>query len=59
MKRARFLGESVDYEVAVDDSVVALRVLTPAGQRRKVGEVVGLQIRPGTCVTLADSDELP
>jgi hypothetical protein len=51
-----FLGDSVDYEIAVVDSDVTLRVATPVGQRRKVGEVVGLTIDPDACVTLADAD---
>jgi iron(III) transport system ATP-binding protein len=57
VKRATFLGDSVDYEVAVADSDVVLRILTPVGQRRKVGEVVSLEIAPTDCVTLPDSDE--
>jgi hypothetical protein len=32
---------------------VVLRVVTPVGQRRKVGEMVGLTIDPAACVTLA------
>jgi iron(III) transport system ATP-binding protein len=56
VKRVSFLGDSVDYEIAVVDSDVTLRVATPVGQRRKVGEVVGLTIDPDACVTLADAD---
>jgi hypothetical protein len=59
VKRASFLGDSVDYEVAVADSDVVLRVLTPAWQRRKVGDVAGLEIAPAACVPLTDGDESP
>lgn len=58
VKRASFLGDSADCAGAVADSVVVLRVLTSAGQRRKVGEVVGLEIGPEACATLADGDDV-
>jgi iron(III) transport system ATP-binding protein len=52
VKRVSFLGDSVDYEIALTDSDVVLRVATPVGQRRKVGEAVGLTIDPAACITL-------
>jgi hypothetical protein len=52
VKRVSFLGDSVDYEIALADSDVVLRVATPVGQRRKVGEAVGLTIDPAACITL-------
>ena len=55
VKRASFLGDSVDYEIAVADSDVVLRVVTPVGVRRRVGDAVGLAIDPAACITLADS----
>jgi ABC-type Fe3+/spermidine/putrescine transport system ATPase subunit len=55
VKRASFLGDSVDYEIALADSDVVLRVVTPVGQRRQAGESVGLEIDPAACVTLTDA----
>ena len=55
VKRASFLGDSVDYEVTVADSDVVLRVVTPAGRRRRAGDVVGLEIDPAACITLSDA----
>jgi iron(III) transport system ATP-binding protein len=52
VKRVSFLGDSVDYEIALADSDVVLRVATPVGHRRKVGEAVGLTIDPAACITL-------
>jgi len=56
VKRASFLGDSVDYEIAVADSDIVLRVVTPVGvSRRRAGEVVGLAVEAAACVTLADA----
>ncbi|HET7343374.1 MAG TPA: ABC transporter ATP-binding protein [Methylomirabilota bacterium] len=50
--RVSFLGDSVDYQVAVADSDVVLRVETPVGRRFRAGEAVALTIAPGVCVAL-------
>ena len=55
VKRASFLGDSVDYEIALADSDIVLRVVTPVGQRRRTGESVGLQIDPAACIMLIDA----
>jgi iron(III) transport system ATP-binding protein len=54
VERASFLGESVDYQVAVADSDVVLRVAAPAVKRLREGEAVGLRIDPAACIVLAD-----
>jgi iron(III) transport system ATP-binding protein len=54
VRRASFLGESVDYEVAVEGSDLVLRVSTPAITRLGPGAAVGLRIDPSACVVLAD-----
>jgi len=56
VRRASFLGDSVDYEIAVADSDIVLRVVTPVGvPRRRAGEVVGLAVDAAACVTLAEA----
>jgi iron(III) transport system ATP-binding protein len=49
--RRNFLGETMDYQVKVDDDVV-LRVTAPAGCRFGVGEAVKVSINPAVCVPL-------
>ncbi|MBI2161295.1 MAG: ABC transporter ATP-binding protein [Candidatus Rokubacteria bacterium] len=55
VKRASFLGDSVDYEVQVAEGDVVLRVAAPTSQRLRAGESVGLRIDPAACVPLADA----
>ena len=52
--RASFLGESVDYLVALTDSDIVLRVTAPAARRLPVGAPVDLRIEPAACVTLGE-----
>ena len=54
VQRATFLGETVDYQVAVAGTDVVLRVTAPSLKRLRPGEVVGLRIEPSACVILAD-----
>jgi iron(III) transport system ATP-binding protein len=54
VQRASFLGETVDYQVAVADSDLVLRVAAPAIKRLRTGENVGLRIERAACVVLAD-----
>ena len=54
VQRASFLGETVDYQVAVADSDLVLRVAAPAIQRLRPGETVTLRIDRSACVVLAE-----
>jgi len=54
IQRASFLGETVDYQVAVGDSDLILRVVAPAVTRLRPGEPVTLRIARDACVVLAD-----
>jgi ABC-type Fe3+/spermidine/putrescine transport system ATPase subunit len=51
--RASFLGESVDYQVRLDDDVM-VRVVAPAGRRLPVGAAVDLRIDPAACVSVGE-----
>jgi len=53
VQRVSFLGETVDYQVALADSDVVLRVSTPSLRRLPPGASVGLRIDPAACVVLA------
>ena len=55
IQRASFLGETVDYQVAVEGSTLVLRVATPATGRLRTGETVGLRIERDACVVLAEA----
>jgi iron(III) transport system ATP-binding protein len=55
IQRASFLGETVDYQVAVEGSKLVLRVATPAMGRLRTGETVGLRIERDACVVLAEA----
>jgi iron(III) transport system ATP-binding protein len=54
IRRASFLGESVDYQVAVADSDLVLRVAAPTIARLRPGGLVGLRIARSACVVLAE-----
>ena len=56
VRRASFLGDSVDYQVEVAGGLV-LRVSAPAGRRLAVGTAVELVIDPVACVPVADEGE--
>jgi len=56
VRRAAFLGDSVDYEIAVADSDLVLRAAAAPTPRFEVGAAVGLWIEPAACVPLAESD---
>jgi iron(III) transport system ATP-binding protein len=55
VQRASFLGETIDYQVAVEGSTLVLRVVAPEGRRLSSGAAVRLRIPPSACVVLADS----
>ena len=54
VQRGSFLGESVDYQVAIAESDLVLRVTAPSQRRLRPGEIVGLRIEPFACVVLVD-----
>jgi ABC-type Fe3+/spermidine/putrescine transport system ATPase subunit len=54
VQRASFLGEAVDYQVAVADSDLVLRVAAPAIARLRPGESVVLRIARAACVVLSE-----
>jgi iron(III) transport system ATP-binding protein len=55
VQRASFLGDGVDYQVAVAGTDLILRVAAPASPRLRAGEAVGLRIDPAACIPLADT----
>jgi iron(III) transport system ATP-binding protein len=57
VQRASFLGDGVDYHVAVADSDVVLRVAAPVPPRWRGGDAVSLSIDPAACIALAASEE--
>jgi len=56
VRRAAFLGDSVDYEVAVADSDLVLRAAAAPTPRFEVGAAVGLRIEPEACVPLVEAE---
>jgi iron(III) transport system ATP-binding protein len=56
VRRAAFLGDSVDYEIAIADSDLVLRAAAAPIPRLAVGAAVGLRIDPAACVPLAEGD---
>ena len=54
--RASYLGEAVDYQVALDGSDVVLRVTGPAPARVRPGEPVTVTVPATACVPLPAAD---
>jgi iron(III) transport system ATP-binding protein len=54
--RASYLGEAVDYQVALDGSDVVLRVTGPAPARVRPGEPVTVTVPTAACVQLPAAD---
>ena len=54
VQRGSFLGETVDYQVAVAGTELVLRVVAPAARRLRSGDPVGLRIGREACVVLSD-----
>jgi iron(III) transport system ATP-binding protein len=54
--RASYLGDSVDYQVGLDDSDVILRVTGPTPARAHAGEPVALTVPAEACVLLPAED---
>jgi iron(III) transport system ATP-binding protein len=57
VQRASFLGDGVDYHVAIADSDVVLRVAAAVAPRWRAGDAVSLSIEPAACIALAASEE--
>ncbi len=53
VQRASYLGDAVDYQVAIDEGGIVLRVAGPPPPRVRVGESVSLRIAAASCVPLA------
>jgi iron(III) transport system ATP-binding protein len=56
VRRVAFLGDSVDYEIALADSDLVLRAAAAPTPRFEVGAAVRVTIEPAACVPLAESD---
>ncbi len=54
IRRASFLGDSVDYQIEVAESDLVLRVAASTAWRLRPGDAVGLRIDPTACVPLAE-----
>ena len=54
--RASYLGEAMDYQVALDGSDVVLRVTGPAPPRARPGEPVTVTVPAAACVLLPAAD---
>jgi len=54
--RASYLGEAVDYQIALDGSDVILRVTGPAPARVHPGEAVTVTVPAAACVLLPAAD---
>ncbi len=52
VRRASYLGTSVEYQVAVDGGDVTLRVTAPVSPRFASGDAVVLTVEPASCVAL-------
>jgi hypothetical protein len=54
--RASYLGEAIDYQVALDGSDVVLRVAGPTPARVRPGEAVSVVVPAASCVLLPAGD---
>ena len=55
--RASYLGDAVDYQVAIDGSDVVLRVTGGAPARSRPGDAVALTVPASACVPLPATDD--
>ncbi len=58
VRRVSYLGDTVDYQVRVSGSDVALRVTAPPPARFAPGASVTLAVAPEACVPLAEGDDI-
>jgi iron(III) transport system ATP-binding protein len=56
VRRASYLGDTVDYQVALEDSDVVLRVAGPTPARARAGDPVTLTLPADACVLLPADD---
>jgi ABC-type Fe3+/spermidine/putrescine transport system ATPase subunit len=56
VRRAAFLGDTIDYEVGIAGSDVVIRAAAPPTPRFEVGTAVMLRIDPAACVPLGEDD---
>jgi iron(III) transport system ATP-binding protein len=56
VRRASYLGETVDYQVALEDSDVTLRVAGPTPARARAGDPVTLTVPAEACILLPADD---
>jgi iron(III) transport system ATP-binding protein len=56
VRRTAFLGDSVDYEVAITGSDLVVRAAAPPPARFDVGAAVAVRIDPAASIPLAESD---
>jgi iron(III) transport system ATP-binding protein len=54
--RASYLGDAIDYQVALDGSDVVLRIAGPVPARVRPGEAVSVTVPAAACVVLPESD---
>jgi putative spermidine/putrescine transport system ATP-binding protein len=54
--RASYLGDAVDYQVALDGSDVVLRIAGPAPARVGPGQAVSVVVPAAACVLLPAGD---
>jgi iron(III) transport system ATP-binding protein len=56
VRRAAFLGDTIDYEVNITGSDLVVRAAAAPTPRFDVGAAVMLRIAPGACVPLAETE---
>jgi iron(III) transport system ATP-binding protein len=56
VQRASYLGDAVDYQVALEDSDVVLRVTGPTPARARAGDPVSVTVAAEACVLLPADD---
>jgi iron(III) transport system ATP-binding protein len=56
VRRTSYLGDTVDYQVALEESDVVLRVAGPTPARARVGDPVTLTVSAEACVLLPADD---
>jgi iron(III) transport system ATP-binding protein len=52
VRRASYVGTSVDYQVALDGTDVVLRVMAPVSPRLAAGDAVSASLDPACCVAV-------
>ena len=54
--RASYLGDTVDYQVTLEESDVVLRVTGPTPARARAGDPVSVTVAAESCVLLPADD---